>query len=156
RGDVDDPAAAGARHGLYDGAAHQERAIEIDADDAVPFLDRKGVDVDTAGDRVDAGIVDENVDAAERGERVGDAAADGCLIADVHRHRDCARQLGGGLHRTLPVDIGDDDGCPVLGEALHNRPSDPGGGPGDEGDPAGKISPHDQVLLAPMRLRRMY
>ena len=63
RGDVGDAAVVARDHAGHDGAAADELAAQVDADDAVPFLDRIFGDLGVqAGD---AGVVDQDVDLAK-------------------------------------------------------------------------------------------
>ena len=73
RGDVDDAAVLRLHHVRRDGAAAEELAGEVDAQHALPFLDRvvDGRHV-LAGD---AGVVDQHVDLAELCERALDRAS---------------------------------------------------------------------------------
>ena len=63
RGRVDDAAPAARLHARHGGADGVEGGGQIDGDDLVPLLDRELLD---RRDVLDAGIVDEDVDGAER------------------------------------------------------------------------------------------
>ena len=107
----------------------------------MPFLDREGVDVDTVGERVDAGIVDQDVEPPERGKRLFDAVLDGRLLADVHSTA-MARGSSPAARSAPAVDIGDRDRRAAFGKAPGDRPADAGGGAGYEGNPAGEVGLH--------------
>ena len=85
RADIDDLAAARRLHGRVDRLRAQEGAGEVGLDHAVPFreieLVRRLADVD-------AGIVDENVDAAELAADALDHGGDRGLVGDVGGDRD--------------------------------------------------------------------
>ena len=63
RGDVDDPAALGLEHRPGHGLDHVEGAEQVRLEDLAPVLDRHPHDQVVAGD---AGVVDQDVDLAER------------------------------------------------------------------------------------------
>ena len=63
----------------------EERAGEVGVDHAGPFLELEGL---RWLSDVDAGIVDEDVDAAEFTPDAFDQARDRCLVGDVGNHRD--------------------------------------------------------------------
>ena len=89
------------------------------------------------GDR-QAGVVDDEVDAAERQHRLGERGADLLGIGDVDgdRHGDVAvADLGRDPLGRLGVDVGDDDARSLGGEAVGDGPADARAGTGDEGDP---------------------
>jgi len=87
RGDVDDAAVALGNHHGRDGLAADEGAVEIDAQYLAPFLE-VGVPHRLV-DAGNAGIVDENVDLAQR------------------RQRGVARLLDRGEIRHVDLDRGD-------------------------------------------------
>ncbi len=62
-GDVDDPAALGLEHRAGDRLGHVERAEQVGLEDLAPGLDGHPHDQVVAGD---AGVVDQDVDLAER------------------------------------------------------------------------------------------
>lgn len=73
-------------------AADTGDADHIDVEDAVPFL------VIVAGDvsgGADPGVVDDDVDAAERVDHGGDGAVHGIRVGDVALHREKARVVDG-------------------------------------------------------------
>src|SRR5205085_8716054 len=88
RGDVDDASVAPRLHSAYDSARADERARQVRVDDGLPVLVRDLLDrpADLAGHA--AGVVDEDVDAADLGDEplhllcVRDV--DGVLVAAVH------------------------------------------------------------------------
>ena len=91
RADIDDLAAAGRLHRRIDRLRAQEGAGEVGLDHAVPLGDvervRRLADVD-------AGVVDEDVDAAELAGDALDHGGDRGLVGDVGGHGD---RLGAGL-----------------------------------------------------------
>ena len=76
RGDVDDPARSLRAHHAARRLAHLVDAGQIDGQDAVPFVARKLVDGHAVGQRVDAGVVDEDVEPAELGDDLVDDGVD--------------------------------------------------------------------------------
>ena len=68
RGRVDDAAPLARLHARHRGADGMEGGRQVDGDDLVPFLDRE---ILHRRDELDARIVDEDVDAAERLLRLG-------------------------------------------------------------------------------------
>jgi hypothetical protein len=80
RGDVDDPAPALLLHRRNRQADGVKGAGEIDRQDRIPLLDRELLD---RGNMLDAGIVDEDVDAAELAAREVDHGGDVAALADV-------------------------------------------------------------------------
>ena len=97
RGDVDDPAPLARPHHGQHGLRAQERRFQVDRDGAVEIV--LGQIIDAAHDR-DAGIVDENVDRAERGSDLFDHRSHGRRLRDIGRDRDGAAAAG--------LDPGDD------------------------------------------------
>src|SRR3989441_950402 len=88
RGHVDDPPAAARQHVRDHGAAHQERALEIDIDDEVPRLLWHLPEQATIGTVRGGGVVDEHIDAAEPREGVRDEALRVGRAAHVADHRE--------------------------------------------------------------------
>ena len=147
RGDVDDaPAPARRQHRLQRGAAHHVQPVEVDAGDAVPFLGRKRVDVDAVRERVDAGIVDQDVEAPEALDAGGDRALDRIGGADIDAAGHCVRQAIGDALGAVEIDIGDDDGCAVVGKTLCDDTPDSAGSAGDECDLTAQIATHGNRL----------
>ena len=110
RAHVDDRAAAGRRHLARDRLADEERALEVDVDDGVPV----GLgDVEELGGAKDAGVVDEDVDAAEGGDAGGERRVDLAAARDVAGEA-LARaprggELGGERPRRGGVDVPERD-----------------------------------------------
>src|SRR5712691_6908294 len=88
RGHVDDPPAVARQHVRDHGAAHQERALEIDIDDEVPRLLWHLPEQATIGTVRGGGVVDEHIDAAEPREGVRDEALRVGRAAHVADHRE--------------------------------------------------------------------
>src|SRR3954452_2525956 len=84
-------------HGPRGLARGEEDAGEVHADDAIPLVERH---VDELERRLDAGVVDHEVEAAERLARLPEAARHLVLVRDVHLHPDGlpARALDRGDH----------------------------------------------------------
>ena len=107
RADIDDLAAAGRLHGWVGCLRAHERAGEVGRNDAVPLLEFERV---RRFSNIDAGIVDENVDAAELFGDAFDHGSDISLVGDVGGDRDrpdAARlELGGrgGRFRFIAAD----------------------------------------------------
>jgi len=76
-------------------AAHQEQPVEIDADDAMPFRDREGVDLDAMREGVHAGVVDQDIEPAVGRERRFDGGIDHRRVADIDGAGDGVGQAGG-------------------------------------------------------------
>ena len=64
-------------------ARGEERAVEMDCQHLLPFREFEFVD---RRHDLDAGIADEDVDAAERGDRLRHAGFDFGFTRDIHRH----------------------------------------------------------------------
>src|SRR4030081_475453 len=94
RGDVDDTAVILLDHARYDRLAADEGPVEIDAQHLAPFLE-VGLPYRLV-DSGDAGIVDENVDLAERFERGVSRLLNRGKIrhVDLDRGHACADFLG--------------------------------------------------------------
>ena len=90
---VDDGAAIGCHRLVVDLAAHQEAAGQVVAHHRVPALGRNVLE---RRGELPAGVVDQAVDAAMRGQHVGDGLLDGFFLANV------AYMAGG-----APADFGD-------------------------------------------------
>jgi len=97
------PARRLAHHLLRDHLRQEERPLEVDADDPLPVLLRgfeEGLDV------VDACVIDEAVDAAERGDGLPNEAAQVIEPAHVaaHRVRDAAPRAYGRGQLRQPIE----------------------------------------------------
>ena len=73
------------------GAGREERTVEVDREHLLPF---RVAELFDRVDDLDAGVADENVDAAEVTDRGVHAVAHLSLIADVHRHAHGHAALG--------------------------------------------------------------
>ena len=117
-GDVDDAAPAGFEHGLHAGLGEEKGAGEIGGEDVVPVVALHAQGEDVAGD---AGVVDEDFDAAEVFDDGLGAGFDGLFAGDVE-----GKRVGGAA-----------DGCDFFGQGgeLFNRAGGKGyvNGPGRRG-----------------------
>ena len=77
RGDVDDAAEALLLHVRQRGGGAVEHGRQVQRDDGVPLLDREVLDRRGV---LDAGVVDQDVDATELAHRVVDQAAHGLAL----------------------------------------------------------------------------
>jgi hypothetical protein len=66
RRDIDDFAKAAGDHGRGDTARHQENAVNIGVNDALPFIDIRAPKRSTGAGRAHGGIVHQDLDRAER------------------------------------------------------------------------------------------
>ena len=80
RGDVDDVPAAAGDHVRQHGLAEQEWAVEVDAKAEPPVA---GLHLEDAAGHEDAGVVDEDVDAAVGGDHGIHEGGDICFVGDV-------------------------------------------------------------------------
>jgi hypothetical protein len=125
--EVDDAAAPPGEHVGQHGLTAEEDAVDVDAERRAPVRLRE------LGHRAEparAGVVHEEVDAAERRERLRDHAPGPLPVADVRHDRrpaaaqppDLGRDGGGaaGLH------VVDRDAPPVTGEPERDRAADAG------------------------------
>jgi hypothetical protein len=115
-------------------ARAQEGAGEVHVDHLLPLGEGH---VDDMERLLDAGVVDEQIEAAERLARLREGALHVGLDADVHRdgHRAPARRLDGRGHRARVVDLAavvDRHGGAVGGERERRALADAGGGAGDQ------------------------
>ena len=111
RGEVDDVAVALAPHDFNGGLGAEEDAAGVDGLDAVVVVDAGFVD---AADVHDAEAVDEDVEAGEAGEQVGDRVRRGHV----------EREVGRGM------EIGDGDDGSLVAEGLGDGRADAGGSAG--------------------------
>src|SRR5712675_42670 len=122
RGDVDDAAVILPDHVRDDRLAADERPVEIDAQDLAPLIEL-GLPYRPV-DAGNAGIVDENVDLAERLERRIPRLFDRGEIGDIDlESRDRAADFFGGLIRERLVMIPDRDLCAGSNKALGDGPA---------------------------------
>ena len=92
RGDIDDPAAPLREHAGEHAARDDEGAAQVRGDHLVPHGDRHRLD---GSERDEASIIDEDVDATERGEDPIDHRADRSFPRHIglHDHRAPAHRL---------------------------------------------------------------
>ena len=92
---------------------------------------------------LNAGVADQNVDAAEFLHCVGDASLDRGFVDDVHRDCERVRSLGFDLARGgfggAEIEIGDHRDAALRGEAERDVLADAAGGAGDKRDLSVKI-----------------
>src|SRR3989442_1122143 len=101
RRDVDDDASALGHHLLAGPLAAEEHAVQVDADDRVPAVDR-----DVLGLRPErgAGVVHHDVESAELLRGPLDHGLDLIFLPHVHDHREgAAAEVADGLHDRLQV-----------------------------------------------------
>ena len=133
RGEVDDLASATLLdHLLGDRLERKQQTLDIHRIDASVAFAR---DLDDGSEIKNPGVVDENVDAAELGNRSGDHGVDRGLIGDVELEADGVRsELRRDGLRALFIQIGDDDLCAFLHIAFRDRLADAAGRACDDGD----------------------
>src|SRR5207249_5184073 len=117
RGDVDDASRFLRAHQGGDDPADLVQTSDVHGENAIPFRTRILVDRHPMGQRVDAGVVDENVDAAELGDNLVHGGLDVVGFRDVEPQADAAGYLRGGVADAVGVDIGEDDTAAVGGQA---------------------------------------
>ena len=135
-GGVDDGPAAARAHGPDDGPQPQPHALHVDRHDAVEHV--LGVLREGRDRALDAGVVEEGVDAAEALHRLARVA----FVVGATRHvggrgDGLAARLGDGAHGSGEVAGGQvhgDDAGALAGEAHGGGASDAPGGAGDDGD----------------------
>src|SRR5581483_5522349 len=140
RTDIDDLAATAALHGGMDRLAAQEGAGEIGVDHARPLVVLE--QIRRLAD-VDAGIVDEDVDAAEFARHASDHGIDRIPVGDVGGHGNRLDATGCEIgYRLLGFRrIAPDNGerCSSATEAAGHAQPDTAIAAGDDGDPAAEI-----------------
>ena len=134
--DVDDDAAvAGRDHVLEHFAGGQHAAGEVHPDDLVPFVELEIPHV--GGGAADAGVVDEDVDAAEGVDGLLHGVDDVLLFEDVHGDGESLAPHGfellDGRVQVLLVTGGQADDGPFFHEALGDGLADARAAAGDEG-----------------------
>ena len=140
----------------------EKRAARVDAEHQIEPLCRRLLD---AAERQRAGVVDADIDAAERGDRCLDGARDLVLEADVARQRQraAARRLDLGDRRVDSafelgvrlLRLGDDgDVGAVTRRALGDGEADAAARPGDEQRLAGE--PRHRSVSRPGALRHAW
>jgi hypothetical protein len=123
-------------HDAEGGLGAEKHAGEIDVDDLLPFFKRQVFERN--GRRAHAGVVEENVEAAERVLGFGEEQIDVARLADIggNRQRLDAElfDFGDGFFERLLAAAGDDDGVAILCERKRRGFADAGAAAGDEGD----------------------
>ena len=114
----------------------QERAGQVDVDDVPPLLERQVLE--RAAD-ADAGVVEQQVDAAERAPCVAaNSASHRRRVGDVGRHRERARRVAAGvddrLLQRLASAARQRDAPAVAQQRDGDGLADAGAGAGDDGD----------------------
>ena len=147
-GDVDDPAAANGAHSRDGGLAAADGGHELEVDVRDPVLVRELVE-GRAG--VAAGIVDEDIDAAEVAERLldegfaafagGDVGGDGEDIATVR-----GADLGGGGFKDILAAGTDGDAAAFADEFGGAGLADAFAAASDKGDFSGEFQVHGRSL----------
>ena len=92
--------------------------------------------------RVDAGIIDENIDAPELGLDFADTRLDLGRRRNIHAQRHGSLQASGGGRGARLVDVADHDPRAVLGERPGNCEADAVRGAGDKGHLVFELSFH--------------
>ena len=143
--DVDYASATPGHHDPHGLAAAEEYACEVDGDDPLPSLEGELVQW---GSRLDAGVVDGDVDTAEALNDVVEECGDLVLVSHVGLV--CfdgteGAHLGGGALHAVAVPGGDDDGGALGGEGAGYAPADAGGASGDDCDLG--VEPGHAMLL---------
>lgn len=136
RGDIEDHAATGALHRRDAGEHAVIETLHIDAKDAIEIL--LGCVFEFADVR-DAGVVDENVDAAFAGQLLKDRE-DALHLRNVASvgGRAAVADFARGLLGFRGIHVEDADDSAARGKALGNREADATGGAGNDGNFAGE------------------
>jgi hypothetical protein len=131
RGDVDDVAVAALEHGAGGELGAGDDGAQVDVEDLVDRL--LGL-LHERGERHDPGVVDQDLDRAERlgpGQERGEGAA----VGDVdHEALGAAADLGRGLGGHVVVEVADDHAGPGVGEPPGGGQADAAAGAGDGDD----------------------
>ena len=140
-----------------------EDAVEVDVDDLLPRLRRQLLER-TSGAARDPGVVPEDVDAPELGERALGRRADGVEVPDVGDGAERAAAGGADtvdrLLDALRNRVEDDDCGALAREQSRSGRADPRTGAGDHGDLAGELAAHGigaarpSVSSSPARARQ--
>src|SRR5690606_3959852 len=123
-GQVNDRAAARGPDVRHRAPGAEILAGDVDLEGAPPVLG--GDLLDRGGRPGDAGVVDQDVDAAELLEREVEQAIDRRVVGDVGRDRRDLRQLAAQPVERRLVDVAGDDAGTRLDEGLQRDPADPG------------------------------
>ena len=137
-GDVDDDAAFANGEGFAGGAGGLEWAFEVDGEDAVPVFIAHGVEVGEVDEAGGAGVVDEDVEAAECFDCFLNHGAAGGIVGDISLGDDGlgagrAALVGDGLGAVGGLVVVDGHAAAGLGELQRGGGADAAGGAGDEG-----------------------
>jgi crotonobetaine/carnitine-CoA ligase len=139
RGDVEDDPAAALAHGSDDGPRAQERAVEVDVHHCAPAV---GAEVGRWADEVPRRAVDQDVDAAERGDHLLHGGGDLLGVPDVAGHGQGLAAGRGDLARAALHVLGPSaqhrDPRPEPGVGAGDRRAQAGAAPGHHGGPAGQ------------------
>ena len=140
---VDDPAPTTLEHRRQHGLRTQQRAPEVDVDHPVPLVDRDVAEPVLREVPHDRGVVDEDVDAAERVDRGARHGLRRREIPHVDGHADHAGAVGlqrvGGLGGGALVDVGEHHGGAGFAECTPVGHADAAGTTGDDGDLPGQV-----------------
>ena len=130
-------------HARQDRLHHEQHALDVDGEDAVPLL--LGHLLETRR-RVDAGVAAEDVDAPELVDGSLDGGRTRRLVGDVGLHENGlgagAAQLFGGRGAGALVDVDDDDVGALRGEHAGYAAPDALGGAGYDGGLVVESSTH--------------
>ena len=139
RGDVDDAAAVLAHPGRWASWTSARAARQLTS--KILRAASWSSSISGPNDRVDAGVVDQQVEAAERLDRAGHRLGAVGGVADVAATAIAcvgAAQAGDGLRERLGLAGGEADAGALLDEPLGDGQADAAAGPGDEGGLAGE------------------
>lgn len=143
--DIDDAAAAIVLHDTGGLLGAEEAALEVGIEDVVPLLFGE---FEERFPGLDAGVIDEDIEAAVIGDDFGEHRLDGGGIADVSvgdggGDAEGADLFGGGFCAGEVRVVVDDDVGTVTGELESDTLADTLAGAGDEGDLTVEILMHD-------------
>ena len=119
-------------HPRHDRAAGEEHRRDVHVHDLPPLVERDLGERPHRERRVEAGVVDEDVDAAAALHRLVDHPADGRLVGNVDLEPDAVRERLRRLARVL--EVGDDHARARVGEASRDRVADALRAAGDDCD----------------------
>src|SRR5437763_16378139 len=143
--DIDDSPPTLSDHRLNDGSTHKISPVEIDADDPVPFLDRKRIDIDPVRQRIDARIIHEDINPAIGCQCLVQATDDLGFTTDIESDSNGAGQFAGNLPGPGFIDIGNCDRRAVRSQKCSNSLTDATGCAGNEGHLPGQICSHEDI-----------
>ena len=135
RAHVDDAAALLLVHLAQRSPRGEERAVEMNCHQPLPFGE---FEIDDGRHDLDAGIADEDIEGAECLDHLGGSVVHLLLVGDVHRDADGALAGGvdlarGGIGRLL-IEVGDGDLCAFARENDGDLLADAAGRARDDGD----------------------